>query len=645
MRGSTKGRKSSPHLCLIVYELLQPSPQALMEQLGIRMVYCRSFLELQVAGTEESQRLPRSKSSSPPSSSRWAPPDSELRRIETVRRLSRLMADAFDNGLFSEDSPKEPEADSPSKLDVDVAGFTSSSSTSEMRFNAPAGQSRASTYSDGLSSLQERPLPPPPDGFPSRGAIGHPLFCAKPCVFLRTRNGECPNGMSCNYCHADHRLSRDRQHRRRPERAAQRSLDEMTDVQLLITLHVALTRHLNSATMGEGPLREIIRSCEDDIARFQPAGTSTPVTPGMLSSFSRMTPGAMLSMTVARLSPVPRQSLSRAIKQFYQPKASISYFLGAGQAGELNMKDLQQWRESAANGWGRNRSKPAAGASKPGKAQGKGPGVAAIFQESLEREEKDKKISFPSWAKITPEAAQAQRQAERLQEEDPTVFQYDEILDDIKEEQGVEGISDRIRADTTKQKKRVGLHVPQGAESVKTGAKRSAKYVEKVQIATDRRKVEQQGASLQIADVGNMSSQDVDELKRRKKFEDELEAQEAQLDFGYRNLLNTGLASSRGGEKVREMRPAREEADELKEEIKETKEEDEDKIKAELAPLVEKDELAEAASSSHGVQDVAFTAAPGSKEEAKEKREEKALSAKERYMLRKKGLLPAEGEG
>ena len=61
--------------------------------------------------------------------------------------------------------------------------------------------------------------------------------------------------------------------------------------------------HLNSATMGEGPLREIIRSCEDDIARFQPAGTSTPVTPGMLSSFSRMTPGAMLSISASVESP------------------------------------------------------------------------------------------------------------------------------------------------------------------------------------------------------------------------------------------------------------------------------------------------------------------------------------------------------
>jgi len=290
-----------------------------MEQQGLRLVYRRSFLELQVA---DGERLPRSKSASLPISPRCDPPDSELRRIETARRLSRLMADAFDNGLFSEDGPTEeecqPEADPQSKLDVE-AGFTGSSSTSDTCFNPPAvAQSRASTLEDGLSSLQDRQrLRPPPDGFPSRGAIGHPLFCAKPCVFLRTRNGECPNGRSCSYCHADHGQPRDRQHRRRPEQLARRSLDEMTDVQLLITLHVALTRHLNSATVGKGPLREIIRCCEADIARFQPPGASTPVTAGMLSSFSRILPGAMLSMTMSRLSPVPRQSLSLAMNQFY----------------------------------------------------------------------------------------------------------------------------------------------------------------------------------------------------------------------------------------------------------------------------------------------------------------------------------------
>ncbi|CAJ1360897.1 unnamed protein product, partial [Effrenium voratum] len=219
--------------------------------------------------------------------------------------------------------------------------------------------------------------------------------------------------------------------------------------------------------------------------------------------------------------------------------------------------------------------------------------------------------------------------------EDPSVFQYDEILDDMKEELGVEGISDKIRADPLQQKKRVGLHVPEGAELVKTGTKRSAKYVEKVKIATDRRRVEQQIVEDRLLKKEKEARQDCevfvtegfkDELKRRKKFEDELEEQEerdqkhaaekqehgAGFASMYRNLLNTGLASSRGGEKVREVAPAREDIAE-KEELKECKDEDDEKIKAELAPLVEKDEVKEEVTDTHGVQDVALTAAPGSK--------------------------------
>eukprot|EP00438_Fugacium_kawagutii_P033703 Skav234182 [mRNA] locus=scaffold1377:129480:138209:- [translate_table: standard] len=140
-------------------------------------------------------------------------------------------------------------------------------------------------------------------------------------------------------------------------------------------------------------------------------------------------------------------------------------------------------------------------------------------------------------------------------------------------------------------------------------------------IATDRRRVEQQivedrllkkekESRSQSSELGKRQSVG-SELKRRKKFEDELEAQEEmdqknaapalELVPGgscrsvglYRNLLNGGLASSRGGEKVREVKPAREDLEDvpMKEEVK---------------------------------------------EEAKEKREEKALSAKERYLLRKK---------
>jgi len=313
---------------------------------------------------------------------------------------------------------------------------------------------------------------------------------------------------------------------------------------------------------------------------------------------------------------------------------------------------------------GASSTKPAAG-SRIAKPQAKPGGVSALFQESMDREDKDKKSSLPSWSKMTPEAAQAQKQAEKMMSEDPSVFQYDEVLDDIKEELGVESAADKIRADGLQQKKRVGLHVPDGADAVKTGIKRSAKYVDKVKIATDRRRVEQQIVEDRLLKKEKEARKDSEvfvteafkeELKRRKKFEDELEAQEemdqrnaaekqehgAGFASMYRNLLNGGLASSRGGEKVREVQPAREDL-EVKEEMKDIKDEDDDKIKAELAPLVEKAEVKEEQSSEqHGVQDVAALAAPGSKEEAKEKREEKALSAKERYLLRKKGLLPPE---
>lgn len=313
------------------------------------------------------------------------------------------------------------------------------------------------------------------------------------------------------------------------------------------------------------------------------------------------------------------------------------------------------------------------GSAKPGAAGGAGVartpkpqakatgGVAALFAESMDREEKEKKSTLPSWSKMTPEAAQAQKHAEAMMSEDPTVFQYDEVLDDIKEELGVESAADKIRADGLQQKKRVGLHVPDGADAVKTGIKRSAKYVDKVKIATDRRRVEQQIVEDRLLKKEKEARKDSEvfvteafkeELKRRKKFEEELEAQEemdqrkaaekqehgAGFASMYRNLLNGGLASSRGGEKVREMKPAREDLEEEAPKM-EVKDEEDEKIKEELALLVEKTEVKEEASTDQpGVQDVA--AAP--KEEAKEKREEKALSAKERYLLRKKGLLAPE---
>eukprot|EP00440_Ansanella_granifera_P056900 gb/GFBE01061680.1/.p1 GENE.gb/GFBE01061680.1/~~gb/GFBE01061680.1/.p1 ORF type:complete len:358 (+),score=136.44 gb/GFBE01061680.1/:1-1074(+) len=313
-------------------------------------------------------------------------------------------------------------------------------------------------------------------------------------------------------------------------------------------------------------------------------------------------------------------------------------------------------------------SRPGAPTKPPAQAKAKSSGVSALFKASMDdEEEQGATTAVPSWSKLTPEAAQAQKQAEALMAEDPSVFQYDEVLDDMKEEMGLETGPEKIRAEALTQKKRVGLHVPEGAQEVKTGTKRSAKYIEKVMLATDRRRVEQQIVEDRLLKKEKEARKDAEvfvtagfkeELKRRKKFEDELEAQEVRDQINaaekqengagfasmYRNLLNGGLASGRGGEKVKDIKAAREDLEEeqevVKEEVKE-EEEDEDKLKAELVPLVPKAEVKEEATSEgHGVQDV--KADPDKKVDEREKREEKALSAKERYLLRKKGLAAPE---
>lgn len=320
-------------------------------------------------------------------------------------------------------------------------------------------------------------------------------------------------------------------------------------------------------------------------------------------------------------------------------------------------------------------SKPATGgfsiAAKPGlpKAKAKTPVVSALFQESMEQDETTSTgvAGLPSWSKLTPEAAQAQRNAEALQAEDPSVFQYDEVIDDIKESMDMEVSGNNVRAEALVQKKRVGLTVPEGAEEVKTGTKRTAKYITQVMVATDRRRVEQQIVEDRLLKKEKDARKDSEvfvtagfkeELKRRKKFEDELEAQEVRdqmlaaekMENGtgfasmYRNLLNGGLATSRGGEKARELRPARED-EEVKEEVKtEAKDEDEedDKIKKELAPLVSKPKTEakdESEQDAGGVKDVTDgNPKAASAAEELEKRGEKTLSARERYLARKKGL-------
>lgn len=288
-------------------------------------------------------------------------------------------------------------------------------------------------------------------------------------------------------------------------------------------------------------------------------------------------------------------------------------------------------------------------------------GVSALFRESLDEE--DAKAApgglgaLPPWSKVTAEAKQAERQAAALREEDPTIFQYDEVLDDIKGGLDREAPPQAVRTDALVQKKRVGLTVRCGSAEVKTGAKRQAKYIEKVVVATDRRKAEQQIVEDRLLKKEKNQRKDCEvfvteafkeELKRRKKFEDELELQDfkdglkaaEKQEHGkgfadmYRNLLNSGLASSRGGEQLKELSAPR--LDEVTGELHEDIKDEEVKMKEDV-----KDE--DFGGSGHGVQDVAAepdeTARSkpknGHTTEEKLERQQKTLSARERYLARK----------
>jgi len=308
--------------------------------------------------------------------------------------------------------------------------------------------------------------------------------------------------------------------------------------------------------------------------------------------------------------------------------------------------------------------------------------VAALFAESLEEVggKSAASSSLPSWGRETVEAKQAKRRAEEMLAVDPTVFQYDEVIDDIKAESGLENTSSQIHADGLTQKKRVGLVVRAGSDAVATGNKRAAKYTEKVMVAVDRRRVEQQMVEDRALKKEKNARKDaevfvtpgfVEELKRRKKFEDELEAQEAKDEARaaekqengagfanmYRNLLNGGLATSRGGEKIKEQAPAYENLDAKEEKLEAlAKLEAKEEVKEEVA----KDEPGEDGDDKRefGVLDAAEqAAAEESAEDAakrrkrekeqqqqaeQEQRQEKALSAKERYLARKRAAAQAE---
>lgn len=301
-------------------------------------------------------------------------------------------------------------------------------------------------------------------------------------------------------------------------------------------------------------------------------------------------------------------------------------------------------------------------------------GVAALFAESAKASpEAEASAAAPSWSKLSIEAVQAQRHAETLQADDPSVFQYDEVLDDIKSAQDVERPTQAVRANGLEQRKRVGLVIPQGGSGVVTGSRRQAKYIDKVLVATDRRRVEQQIVEDKLLRKDKEKFEGCetfvtggfkDELARRKKFEDDLERQdfidsvkaaEKQSDgkgFAdmYRNLLNGGLATSRGGEKLKEQEPARVDAEAVKEEPEVDVEEERGSGRREASrsrdPRVKEEDDSDAgrrtkrpapgevvAGQAEG--EAAADSRKRRKQAEAEQRQEKATSARDRYLARK----------
>uniref|UniRef100_A0A7S0ZTM1 Nuclear speckle splicing regulatory protein 1 N-terminal domain-containing protein n=1 Tax=Noctiluca scintillans TaxID=2966 RepID=A0A7S0ZTM1_NOCSC len=230
--------------------------------------------------------------------------------------------------------------------------------------------------------------------------------------------------------------------------------------------------------------------------------------------------------------------------------------------------------------------------------------------------------------------------------EDPSVFQYDEVVGQ-EAESGVCALQ-KVRTEALEQKKRVGLTVPQGT-AVKTGSKRDARYIEKVLVATERRKAEQQIVEDRLLKKEKNAREGCEvfvtpafatELKRRKKFEHELaeherldtlksaERQEDNKGFAsfYGNLLSSGLASSRGAETLVERAAPREDLPQ------ETPKQEEAKMEPKDEKCDVKEEMEES-----GVSTATLLVSGKQAKliEAEAQREEKKLSAKDRYLARK----------
>ncbi|CAE7039121.1 unnamed protein product [Symbiodinium sp. CCMP2456] len=69
---------------------------------------------------------------------------------------------------------------------------------------------------------------------PSRGSVGHPTLCSRPCVYF-AKQGQCPTGEACGYCHQHHSSAR------KPDKQ-QRDLMKMMPRAELLSLLAELLR-------------------------------------------------------------------------------------------------------------------------------------------------------------------------------------------------------------------------------------------------------------------------------------------------------------------------------------------------------------------------------------------------------------------
>jgi len=298
-----------------------------------------------------------------------------------------------------------------------------------------------------------------------------------------------------------------------------------------------------------------------------------------------------------------------------------------------------------------------------------------IFAEAMQAEEKaeterKKKELHPHVQVNVSVSKGEQEQMDRLQNEDKTVFQYDELLDD--KTASVRQASQKGPTEGLEQKKRIGLFVPAGGPKVDG----RSNYIEKLQKVMERREIEKEIIEQRVINRERKKDQELfgekevfvtsaykERLKERKQFEVEMlekdrvdaarDAAKMEHGLGFAALHRTFLdredaqhAAGVGGYEKAGPSVAKQEvkeevtetaASELQRDPKTKKEEVKEEIKdeeqeAKVAPPPSK-KLKQLTAEE---EEAARQEQEALKAREKVEREDKAKSARERYLARKK---------